>query len=508
METMETTSNNRPFYFSKSKYCGFWQCPKIAWLDRYKPEEREIDPSLQARFEAGDEVGDLAMGLFGDFVEVTAFKDDGHLDLRQMIEATQAEMAAGTPVICEASFSYNGLYCAVDILKREGDSWAIYEVKSSSHGDKQVYAADVAYQKYVLEHCGVTVTGTYLVHLNSEYVFDGELKLDEFFAIDDIAGTVAYEEESVEANIERARQVLASTEEPTIPLTVSCFEPYRCAFWNYCTRDLPSPSVFDIYRLGTIRKLGFYASGKVSFEDLLGDDGVTNEKQRRQIEHALTEREDHVDHEHIARFLEELTFPLYFLDFETVQPVIPRYIGTKPYSQVPFQYSLHIINSDGAPLEHREFLAESGTDPRRVLAEQLCADIPLDGTVIAYNMSFEQGRIRELAEIFPDLRDHLLGINSRMKDLLVPFSKGWYYNRAMGGSFSIKSVLPALFPNDPALDYSNLPGIHNGSEAMDAFPALECMPSDEREAVRQSLLKYCELDTYAMVKVWEKLREA
>ena len=142
------------FNFSKSKYCGLWQCPKIAWLRKYKPDEITVDGSVIARMEAGNVVGDLAMGLFGDFVEVTAY-DDEKIDLSKMIENTKVEMAKGTPVICEASFDFNGLYCAVDILKKDGDGWAIYEVKSSTHEDKQVYAADVAYQKYVLENCGV-----------------------------------------------------------------------------------------------------------------------------------------------------------------------------------------------------------------------------------------------------------------------------------------------------------------------------------------------------------------
>ena len=155
-------------YLSKSKYCGLWQCPKIAWLKKYKPEEIKVDPQVIARMDAGNEVGDLAMGLFGDYAEVTAFNGD-KIDIKQMIENTKAEIEKGTPVICEASFDYNGLYCAVDILKKENGGFAIYEVKSSTKYDKAVYAADVAYQKYVLENCGFNVTGTYLICLNKQY---------------------------------------------------------------------------------------------------------------------------------------------------------------------------------------------------------------------------------------------------------------------------------------------------------------------------------------------------
>ena len=188
-----------------------------------------------------------------------------------------------------------------------------------------------------------------------------------------------------------------------------------------------------------------------------------------------------------------------------MQPVIPQFVGTSPYTQIPFQYSLHYIEKKGGELKHTEFLAESGTDPRRALAERLCEDIPMNACVTAYNKAFECTRIRELATAFPDLAEHLLNIRDNIVDLLVPFQSGWYYNREMGGSFSIKSVLPAIFPNDPELDYHSLEGIHNGTEAMTIFPKIKDMRPEEREKARHDLLKYCELDTYAMVKVWEEL---
>ena len=493
------------FYFSKSKYCGLWQCPKIAWLQKYKPDEWVSDSSTESRLVAGNDVGDLAMGLFGDYVEVTAYQGD-RIDLSRMIEDTRLEMEKETPVICEASFEYEGLYCAVDILRKEGDGWAIYEVKSSTHYDKEIYFADVAYQQYILEHCGVHVTGTHLICLNSEYVFDGQLNLDELFKITDISKQVGTQSALVDDLIKLAQRILASDEEPDYDLSERCAYPYSCGFWNYCTRHLPSPSVFDLYRLSFDNKLSYYQNGLISFEDLENAGCIHNEKQRRQIDYALHERETHVCKGEIRRFLSSLSYPLYFLDFETVQPVIPKYIGTKPYAQIPFQYSLHYIEREGGELLHKEFLAVPGTDPRRAIAESLCNDIPLNVCVTAYNKAFECTRIKELAEAFPDLSGHLYNIRDHIVDLLEPFQSGWYYNRAMGGSFSIKSVLPAIFPNDPSLDYHNLEGIHNGGEAMTAFPLMETMTTEEQETTRRNLLKYCELDTYAMVKVWEELR--
>ena len=501
-------------YLSKSKYCGLWQCAKIAWLKKYKPEEFIIDDSVRARMDAGNVVGDLAMGLFGDFTEVTEYDRYGKIDLKRMMERTAEEMKKGTQNICEASFEYNGMYCAVDILRKEGDGWAIYEVKSSTKhtddngrvtDDKEVYIADISYQKYVLEHCGVNVTGTYLVCLNGDYVFDGTLDLSKLFFISDVAEQVETEIRNIETNVSIAERILSSDEEPDIDLSVSCRKPYDCAFWHYCARNIPAPSVFNLYRMRFSKKIEYYRKGWITYEALQENASIENKTRLRQIEYALEDKGTYVDKVEIETFLNTLSYPLYFLDFETMQPVIPQYVGTRPYMQIPFQYSLHYIEREGGELKHKEFLAESGPDPRRALAEQLCRDIPMNVCVTAYNKAFECTRIRELAEAFPDLAEHLMNIRENIKDLLVPFQSGWYYNRAMGGSFSIKSVLPAIFPDDPSLNYHNLEGVHNGGEAMTLFPKIKDMPPEEQKIARYNLLKYCELDTYAMVKVWEEL---
>ena len=492
---------------SKSKYCAFVQCPKNLWLKKHMPEVATENASLDARMETGNEVGDLAMQLFGDFVEVTAYKEDGTLDLSEMLSRTDALMKEGCPIICEASFSYDGNYCAVDILKREGDGYAIYEVKSSTQASR-IYAVDIAYQKYVLEACGVHVTGTYLVCINNTYVFDGTLDLHQLFRIIDLSEQVALEYADVADNIRAASDVLRSPTAPTNDLSEGCHSPYDCEFWAYCTRHLPTPSVFDVYGAGFSfkKKLEHYKNGRASFSALsLETTVMKNHIRSLQIRHALEDLGAYIDRDGIRDFLGTLTFPLYFLDFETMQLTIPEFVGTKPFAQIPFQYSLHVLDTPDGELKHTEFLGISGEDPRRAIAEQLCADIPRDVCVLAFNKSFECTQLKELAATFPDLADHLLCIEENVKDLLVPFRAGHYYNRAMGGSFSIKSVLPALFPRDPALDYHNLDGVHNGGEAMELFPRIKDLPPDEQQSARESLLRYCELDTYAMVKVWEEL---
>ena len=552
---------------SKSRYTAFCQCPKNLWLKVYKPEEATIDAGMEARFAQGNVVGDLAMGLFGDFKEVTSHQEDGSLDLQKMIELTKQYMDEGVENICEASFSCEGGYCAVDILRKDGEGWAIYEVKSTSfpefNGQEaklEKYAPDIAYQKWVLEQCGVNVTGTYLVCLNSDYVRHGALDVKQLFVVNDMKEMVENEYLKVPTRVGQAMKVINSEQEPDAELSECCMKPYKCAFWDYCKQKhhVPTPSVFDVYGgkgrggFSFKKKLDCYRQGVVGFEDLRQTN--IGPIQNMQIEAALTGKE-FVNPEGIRQFLDKLSYPLYFLDFETMQDAVPRYDGAKVYAQITFQYSLHIKERESVStfvdagklkytktanyITHREFLAPNdGSDPRRPLAEQLCRDIPMDACTLAYNKMFECGRIRELAALYPDLAPHLLNIADHIVDLIDPFRAGDYYVPAMGGSFSIKSVLPALFPDDPELDYHNLDErCQNGGDAMTIFPRLQQMEQslpkqgvqnqdgllvmadslmslreqirirEEIAASREALLLYCELDTWAMVKVWQKLKE-
>lgn len=283
-----------------------------------------------------------------------------------------------------------------------------------------------------------------------------------------------------------------------------CHKPYRCTFWEYCSRDIiPHPSVFDLYRMSFKKALEHMNEGRLTLENMREE--KLTDTQQLQLECTLGDK-TYINKDGIKEFLTQLSYPLYFLDFETEQTVIPKYQGTHPYQQVTFQYSLHYIEQEGGELKHTEFLGDGVTDPRRALAEQLCHDIPMNVCTTAYNKAFECTRLKELAEAYPDLAPHLINIKEHIVDLLDPFRAGYYYKPAMNGSFSIKKVLPALFPDDPQLDYHNLAGgVQNGGEAMSIYPKMAEMSPKEREHTRQALLDYCSLDTFAMVKVWEKL---
>ena len=512
-------------HLSKSRYTRYCQCPKSLWLAVNEPSKATVDPALEARFAEGNMIGDLAMGLFGPYVEVTAY-DGKKLDIAAMIENTTKMMADDScNVICEASFSIeedgHTDYCAVDILRRTPGGWAIYEVKSStSHVGDEVrkpekfvkYAIDIAYQKYVLEKAGVKVTGTYLVTLDSDYERVGNIDIKGLFNVINLEHLVCEEYAKVPTLVKAAHKVLEGSDAPMKPLGDHCVTPYDCAFWNYCTKekglDLENDrqTVFNLYRLGFSKKCAYFNQNKVTFEDICNE--KLNKMQRTQVDCTLNDTE-YINKAGIREFLDKITYPLYFLDFESMMNALPQYDGTRPYMQVCFQYSLHYIETEGGELKHTAFLAPSdGMDPRRPLAEALCRDIPKDVCIMAYNDPFEKGRIKEMAQAFPDLADHLMNIHDHIVDLLVPFRAGNYYTPAMGGSFSIKSVLPALFPGYEELDYHNLDSrVQNGGDAMTIFPKMKDMSAEEEQASRNALLEYCKLDTFAMVRVWEKLKE-
>lgn len=496
-------------HFSKSKYTSGVQCPKICWMQRHMPEQFNQSVMNEAVLSTGNIVGDLAMGYYGSYTEVPF--NPGDPDRYQKAAAeTKRLIAAGEKVICEATFTLPGHYCMVDILRRrEDDSFDVVEVKSSTHM-KDIYFHDMAYQCWLVEQCGYRVASTSLMHLDNTYVRQGDLDLYGLFAVEDCTAKVREMMGSVASKVRAIAEVADANDEPAIPLGPHCFSPYECGFRPWCWRHLPSPNVFDIGNMSKKKGFSLMERGCTSFPDLLANpdafDGLSV-KQQTQVLMEAKELDPVIDRTEVKAFLESLTYPLYFLDFETFQEAVPSFDGQRPFEQITSQYSLHWVDDADGPLHHAEFLGEAGLDPQRSVAEHLCEDIPRNVCVLAWNQGFEKGRIKHMAELFPDLAGHLMAIHGNIRDLAVPFQKGHYCTREMGGSYSIKAVLPALFPDDPELDYHRLEGVHNGGEASSAFQHLANRTPAEQTVIREQLLRYCELDTLAMVRIWEKLRE-
>lgn len=493
---------------SKSKFCLGIQCHKILWLDRNMPEQSADETTNDDRMETGNQVGALAMEYFGEYKEVP------FTTIPEMLTKTGQLLEEGANVIAEASFSHDGNFCSVDLLRKIPRGYEIVEVKSStaSQGDtsdtvKPIYIHDMAYQFHVLTQCGINVTKATIMQINRDYIRQGELNIKHLFALIDCTNAILAMQEDMPRRIQEIKNAAMQKNEPEIDISGHCNNPYECAYKSWCFRHLPKNNVFNIgWSMWGSKKEEAYKSGFLSFEDVIAGGVRLSEKQNRQIMTELYNLPPQIDKTALCEFLSGIRYPLYHLDFETFQQAVPLWDDVSPYVQIPFQYSIHIQDKPCGEATHKEFLAKEGQDPRRTLAEQLCADIPIGVCVIVYSMGFEKGRIKELANLFPDLADRLLSINDNMVDLAAPFRSGAYYCRKMGGSYSIKSVLPALFPNAPELDYKALE-IQNGITAMTVYATLHEQSADEIAKTRQALLDYCRLDTYAMVKVLGKLYE-
>jgi hypothetical protein len=504
---LEYTKKGAAMNLSKSRYCKGIRCPKILWLDKNKKEVRDESVLNRKTLDAGNRVGDLAMGYYGAYSEVP-YNDDKSV----MIAETKRLLDAKTEIICEASFSYDGNFCSVDILRVCGGEVEVTEVKSSTE-IKPIHYDDIAYQYYVLCSCGLNVKKTFIMHINNEYERQGDIALTELFIAHDCTTIVRSMQKDVPANIERFKKTVEEKNEPSIDIGMYCVAPYECEFRAYCWKHIPKNSVFDISRrtMHWDKQFDLYNRGLISYKQLLESGEKLSDAALLQIETFIYKKSPVINREAIRIFLDALSWPIYFLDFETFNEVIPPFDGLRPNMQVPFQYSLHIQETPGAAPEHREFLAKEGIDPREDLAERLCADIPQNVCVLAYNMVFEKGCIKELARWLEkrekkDMAAHLLNIHDNIKDLMKPFQRRDYYSCELGGSYSIKKVLPALCPNDPELDYKKLNLVHNGSEAQTAYSDLAGKNPEERERIRTALLAYCRLDTLAMVKILGKLR--
>jgi len=482
---------------SKSQYIRGLQCHKSLWLYKNKPELRDTpDNQTESSFNTGYDVGELAKKLFPGGMEIE-FESK---IFNGMIKKTKELISNGTEVIYEATFSEDGIFTMADILVRNGNAWDIYEAKASTH-TKEYHKNDTAIQWYALSKA-INLNRAYVVHINNQYIRNGELNVKELFIIDDITDIVLEKQDEIPLQLAEMGEML-NGEIPNIDIGKHCSDPYGCDFSSHCWKHIPKKnSVFDIsYAMGKQWKL--YYQGILSIDDV-PDDCHLGKNATLQIQHHRSQ-EIKIDKPKIKEFLDTIEYPINFFDFETFQNAIPRFDNQRPYAQMPFQYSLHILHEDGT-LEHKEFLGDENSDPRRPLSEQMLKEITSTGSIIAFNQSFEITQIKNLALVCQDISAELLALNERFIDLAHPFQYKHYYHPKFNGKYSIKIVLPILFPDDDELDYKKLGSIQNGGDAMDTFANLYLLKDKSQlDEIKKDLLAYCRLDTLAMVRIWEKL---
>lgn len=483
---------------SKSQIMRGLQCEKSLWLKTHKPEERQLPDKVEGRFEQGTSIGELAQGLFpdGSLVEYQSG------NLAQMCRDTQTLLEQDHHTIYEATFKGNSVFASIDILHKDARGWHIFEVKGSTKV-KNIYIQDAACQYSAVKE-QLEIASINIIYVNNQYRRMGDLDLKQLYCIADITEQVRESESNLIARIEQLKTIKTQTDEPLIDIGLHCSNPYPCDFSKYCRRDISKPNVFNLYRLKKAKKYRHFHYGVVTYEQAKARLKL-NKTQRLQVDTYLNQT-THIDRKKLAAFINKVEFPISHFDFETYNEAVPRFDGQRPYQQMPFQYSLH-IEQKGGDLQHKEFLADEHNDPRTAIAEAMLRDIPKSGSIMAFNQSFEISRIRELAADTPQYADALLALIPRFVDLIEPFRKLGFYHPEFHGSFSIKAILPAMFPNDPELDYKQLE-IQNGGMAMDTFASLPRLKDKtERAKIRKDLLAYCCLDTLAMVKIYQKLNQ-
>ncbi len=488
------TAQPRRFGLSKSKITMFEQCPRRLWLSTHRPELAEQNAGAQARFATGHEVGQIACSLLPDGVMVEA-----EPDLATALATTQALLdGSHDKPIFEATLQHDGVLVRIDVLEPDGEGgWRIAEVKSSASA-KGYHLGDLATQLWVARGAGVPISSAVIRHIDTSFVLQHEREFGGLFADTDLTAAaepiVAKRADVVGA----ARETLAGEDPATAP-GAHCNAPFACEFVGHCHAALPRGPEWPVTVLPNGGGKRWVEQG---VDDLFAVDctALTNSMHQR-VHRATVSAEAFHDVEGARAAIAGWPFPRTWLDFETIGFAVPRWIGTRPYQQVPFQFSAHVEAPDGT-IEHREFLSLAGTNPCRPCAEALVELVPRTGAVIGYNASFEKARILELAVAFPDLAVQLNAIADRVVDLL-PVTRAHWYHRDQRGSWSIKAVLPTMAPE---MDYASLE-VKDGGSAQEAYAeatAKGCT-AERRLVLDAALRAYCGRDTEAMIVLARRL---
>jgi hypothetical protein len=473
------------------------QCSKLLWF-RYNAKDQipAPDENQQAVFDQGKEVGELAQRLFPGGLVVAP----DIINPSEVIAETQEAILSRRPLY-EAAFSYHGGYARADILVPvAGDAWDLVEVKSTTSLKDEVHLPDIAFQTFVLTGAGIKLRKCFLAHINNEFVRHGPIDPKKFFTLAEVTQVVSAMSRDIADQIDAMQRVIGAKSHPDVQIGPQCDSPYTCALHDRCWSFLPEASVFTLYRGGQ-KAFSLLDRGIQKIADIPAEVELTDNQSIQRA--AVLAGQPHIDRPALTAFLGQLEYPVSYLDFETIGTAIPLFDGVKPYQQVPFQYSLHILRSANAKAEHCQFLAEGTADPRPEFMRQLRADLPEIGSVVTYNASFENSRLKECCELLPEYKPWLRKVTPRIVDLLLPFRGFRYHHPDQHGSNSMKAVLPALTGGG----YDHLT-IQEGGAASREFLRVTFgdVSAAERRRVRKALEEYCSLDTLGMVQIVNEIK--
>ena len=492
---MKRNSEKNPM-LSKTRYQAGLQCPLRLWHTCYNREMAiEVSRVQQAIFDMGHRVGELATKLYPGGIRI----EEDHLHHQEAIESTLIAMKdPDVKAIYEAGFLHDGVRVRVDVLQRlENSKWNLIEVKSSTRV-KEEYYADVGIQYYVLRGSGLHIDRVFLVHLNNQYVFDGNrLGLESLFSSSDLTEEAMAYQEEIPQLLAGLKEMLAASDPPEIFPSKHCNRPYGCEFWEYCAGGMPDHWVIQLSGIGQNKLDELEGMGIYDICEIPEEFSLTALQER--IRDCAVNGKPYIARE-LKDELEDVEFPVHFLDFETLALAIPRYAGTRPYQGIPFQWSDHILYENGK-IEHREYLCEEDKDPREEFAITLLDVLGSKGSIVTYT-DYEKRIIEALAKDHPEHHGPLLGTLDRLVDLHKTI-RNHYYHPEFHGSFSLKSVLPAIIPE---MSYDSLT-VQEGQEAGIEYMRMidPSTSAEEKEKIRKNLLNYCGHDTLAMLRIREVL---
>ncbi|MBF0618710.1 MAG: DUF2779 domain-containing protein [Candidatus Omnitrophica bacterium] len=493
-----------PKTLTKSKFLNALQCPKLLWIRCNAPDQIPPTPdSLQRVFDTGHRVGSLAMKRFPGGVHVQ------EENFMENIQETKSLLSAVDPrPIYEAGIKTGRLYARADILvpsKTNSGAWDVVEVKCGT-SVKEIYLQDVAFQRYCYEQAGIKVGRCFLMHINNEYVRHGEIDVEAFFTLEDVTEEIVPFFVQLAVLLKGFFQTIDMPACPNISISEGCTKKsgvrYDCPMKPVCWAFLPAFNVLELTR-GKKKGFDLVDQGILRLVDIPDGFKLTDNQMIQRL--CTISNQAHVDQPEISGFLQAISYPLRHMDFETIFEAIPRFDGTRPYQQVPFQFSVHLEETPGATPKHFEFLHKSSDDPRPAFVKALKACLGSDGTILAWNKSFEEGRIKELGEAFPEYSQWAQDVLPRTEDLMIPFSKYHYHHPDQHGSASLKKVLPAFIGKTYAGMAIGEGGLASSEYARVTYD--ENVNPTDRAKVYADLEAYCGLDTQAMVDILKKLKE-
>ncbi len=478
---------------TKSAFLQGLRCDKLLWMYQNQREQLpEADENTQAIFNQGHLIGDLAKTLYPEGIEIDW--SHGH---DQGIAQTRDALRHRKPLF-EAGFVHGSLHARADILEPAANGrWDLIEVKSSSKV-KDEHIPDVAFQKQVYEGAGVRIRRSYVMHVDTSYVRSGEVDPEGLLQRTEVTDEVKDQADVVRSEAKRMVAVMSARKCPKTDIGPHCAD---CPLYGNCWSFLPERHVFNLTRGGE-KCFDLMDQGILKVKDI-PDDFPLKEKQAIQVA-CEKSRQPHVQREKIATFLGSLAYPLYFLDFETYTIAVPPFDGMSPYEQVPFQYSLHVVSSPGARVEHFSYLSDGSTDSRPEVLSTLKSWLGRKGSIIAYNAPFEIRVLDTCAGHFAEYEEWIGSIKPRFVDLLIPFRNFHYYHPDQEGSSSLKAVLPVL----TGKSYEGLE-IADGQAAALRFREMAFGSADEstKKSIRKALEKYCRQDAEGMVDILKALQD-